>query len=116
MPAPTMWIGVIMSGGLSTGLPIIHPLATALEFVEPLYEYIAMKHPLISIDPEILAGKPAIKGTRLGVEFIIGLMAEGISEAELLASYPGLTREHVLACLAFARDALEFERVVPTAA
>ena len=75
-----------------------------------------MLHPLITIDPDILAGKPSIKGTRLGVEFIIGLMAEGCTEAELLENYPGLTRDQILACLAYARDALEFERVFPSAA
>ena len=56
----------------------------------------------IVLDPEILAGKPVIRGTRLAVEFILELLAAGQSEAELLADYPGLTREDVLACLSYA--------------
>jgi uncharacterized protein (DUF433 family) len=56
----------------------------------------------IVIDAEILAGKPIIRGTRLAVEFILGLLAAGQSETEILDNYPGLTREDVLACLAYA--------------
>ena len=47
----------------------------------------------IVLDPAILSGKPVIRGTRLSVDFVIGLMAEGWSEAEILRNYPGLTRE-----------------------
>ena len=53
----------------------------------------------IVIDPEVLVGKPVIRGTRLAVEFIVGLLAQGWSEAEILKNYPGLTREDILACL-----------------
>jgi uncharacterized protein (DUF433 family) len=53
----------------------------------------------IVVDPEILAGKPVIRGTRLVVEFVIGLLAQGWSEAEVLRSYPGLTSEDVQACI-----------------
>jgi uncharacterized protein (DUF433 family) len=56
----------------------------------------------IVVDPEILAGKPVIRGTRLAVEFILELLAEGQSENEILANYPGLTREDILACLSYA--------------
>ena len=56
----------------------------------------------IVIDPEILAGKPVIRGTRLAVELILELMAAGESETEILASYPGLNRDDLLACLAYA--------------
>ena len=55
----------------------------------------------IVIDPEILAGKPVIRGTRLAVEFILELLAAGQSEQAVLADYPGLTREDVLACLSY---------------
>jgi uncharacterized protein (DUF433 family) len=54
------------------------------------------------MDPEILGGKPVIRGTRLAVEFILELLAAGQSESDLLTSYPGLTREDVLACLSYA--------------
>ncbi len=57
----------------------------------------------ISVDPAVLTGKPVIKGTRLSVEFIVGLSAQGWSEAEVLRNYPGITREDMLACLAHAR-------------
>jgi uncharacterized protein (DUF433 family) len=57
----------------------------------------------IVVDPEILAGKPAVRGTRLAVEFILELLAAGQSENELLTNYPGLTREDILACLSYAR-------------
>ena len=56
----------------------------------------------IVVDPEILAGKPVIRGTRLAVEFILELLAAGQSEDDLLTSYPGLRREDILACLSYA--------------
>jgi uncharacterized protein (DUF433 family) len=70
----------------------------------------------ITLDPDILTGKPIVRGTRLSVEFIIGLMADGWTHAEILGNYPGLTVEDIQACLAYARDALSSERVYPTAA
>ena len=69
----------------------------------------------IVLDPAILSGKPVIRGTRLSVDFVIGLMAEGWSEAEILRNYPGLTREDLAACLAYARDVLKSEKVYPAA-
>lgn len=59
----------------------------------------------IIVDPAILVGKPVIKGTRLAVEFIIDLMAHGWSEAEILSEYR-LNHEDVLACLAYASEAV----------
>jgi uncharacterized protein (DUF433 family) len=56
----------------------------------------------IVVDPEILAGKPVIRGTRIAVELILELLAAGQSESEILANYPGLTREDVLASLSYA--------------
>ena len=76
----------------------------------------ATDHPRIAADPAILLGKPIIRGTRLSVEFLIGLMAEGWAEADILANYPGLTHDDVVACLAYARDVLSAERVYPSAA
>jgi len=73
-------------------------------------------HPRIVLDPSVLAGKAVVRGTRLSVEFIIGLMAEGWSEAEIQANYPGITHDDVIACLAYARDTLTSERVYPSAA
>jgi uncharacterized protein (DUF433 family) len=53
----------------------------------------------IVVDPDILAGKPVISGTRLAVELILELLAAGQSDSDILANYPGLTREDILACL-----------------
>ncbi|MBD2147130.1 DUF433 domain-containing protein [Sphaerospermopsis sp. FACHB-1194] len=54
----------------------------------------------ITIDPNILVGKPIIKGTRLAVEFIIDLLAQGWSNEEILRNYPGITIKDIQACLA----------------
>jgi uncharacterized protein (DUF433 family) len=67
----------------------------------------------IVIDPEILCGKPIVKGTRLAVEFLVDLLAQGWTEAEILKNYPGITREDILACLAYASAALRAEKVYP---
>lgn len=69
----------------------------------------------IVLDPAVLAGKPVVRGTRLSVEFIIGLMADGWSEADILANYSGLTHDDIAACLAYARDVLNSEKVFPAA-
>ncbi len=60
------------------------------------------EHPRIVLDPHVLVGKPVIRGTRLSVEFIIGLIADGWNEADILANYPGITHDDVIACLAYA--------------
>lgn len=67
----------------------------------------------IVVDPNILTGKPVVKGTRLAVEFIIGLLAKGWKESEILEQYPGLTAEDIRACLAYASARLQSERVYP---
>ena len=56
----------------------------------------------ITVNPEVLGGKPVIRGTRLAAEFILELLAAGESEKDLVGNYPGLTREDILACLAYA--------------
>ena len=65
----------------------------------------------IAINPDVLVGKPVIRGTRLAVEFIVDLLAQGWSEKEILRNYPGITREDIHACLAYASAALQAERV-----
>ncbi|MBF0559020.1 MAG: DUF433 domain-containing protein [Nitrospirae bacterium] len=67
----------------------------------------------ITVDPKVLVGKPVIKGTRIAVEFIIDLLAQDWSEAEILRNYPGLTREDILACLRYAGEVLHSEKVYP---
>lgn len=60
----------------------------------------------ISVDPRVLTGKPVIKGTRLAVEFILQLLAQGWSEAEILDNYTGITHEDIVACLQYASHAV----------
>jgi uncharacterized protein (DUF433 family) len=70
----------------------------------------------ITIDPEILAGKPVIRGTRLAVEFILELLASGQSESQILANYQGLTSEDILACLSYASYLAHEYRAYPVPA
>ena len=70
----------------------------------------------IVLDPAVLVGKPVIRGTRLSVDFIIGPMADGWSEADILRNYPGISHEDLSACLAYARDVLRSEKIYPSAA
>ena len=70
-------------------------------------------HDLISIEPGILVGKPAVKGTRIAVEMVIDLLAAGWTHEQVLDSYPSLTKEDILACLAYAGELLHSERVFP---
>ncbi len=66
--------------------------------------------PRIVADPNVLTGKPVIRGTRLSVEFITGLLADGWSEAEIIANYPALGVPYIRACLAYARDILSAKK------
>jgi uncharacterized protein (DUF433 family) len=68
-----------------------------------------MDHPLITIDPEIMMGKPTIKGTRLTVELILEDLGAGRSIEALLEDYPRLTVEGIQAALRFAADVLNSE-------
>ena len=58
----------------------------------------------IHSNPNILSGKPVIKGMRLSVEFILGLFEEGWTESQILESYPKLTSIDLQAVLAFATE------------
>lgn len=58
-------------------------------------------------DKNLLAGKPVIKGTRLSIEFILGLFANGWSEAEVLENYPSLNKEDLQVAFAFAQDGIK---------
>jgi uncharacterized protein (DUF433 family) len=69
----------------------------------------------ISVDPNVCFGKPCIRGTRIWVSLIVDNLAEGVSEAELLAAYPQLTGDDIRAALAYAAE-MTRERVIPLAA
>lgn len=61
--------------------------------------------------PDVLVGKPVIKGTRISVELVMDLLAAGYSTEQVLEQYDHLTREDIQACLAYAKEVLRTERV-----
>jgi uncharacterized protein (DUF433 family) len=67
----------------------------------------------ISIDPKVLVGKPVIRGTRIAVEFILELLAEGWTREQILQNYPQLTPDDLQAALHYATEALKQEQVFP---
>jgi len=67
----------------------------------------------IVINPEILVGKPVIKGTPPGSRVYIDLLAQGWTEEEILHNYAGITREDIHACLSYASETLKMEKVYP---
>lgn len=68
-------------------------------------------HDRIVVDPKILVGKPVIKGTRIAVEFVVELLANGWTTEQILHEYDHLTAEDVRACLGYASEVLKSERV-----
>jgi uncharacterized protein (DUF433 family) len=68
----------------------------------------------IIIDPKVLVGKPIVKGTRISVELVIDLLARGWSVEQILQEYPHLTAEDIRACLAYASEMLQSEKVYLT--
>jgi uncharacterized protein (DUF433 family) len=71
---------------------------------------------MIEINPQIMMGKPVIKGTRLTVEMILESLAAGETIENLLESYPRLTRDAVSSALSFAADVLKGEKIYPVSA
>ncbi len=65
----------------------------------------------IEISEEILTGKPVIKGTRIAVEFIIELLANGVTMEDILANYPQLTKEDIFAAREYHLDILKKDKV-----
>lgn len=63
-------------------------------------------------DPEILRGKPRLKGTRIPVGLVLGYLAAGKTAEDITAELPDLSREQIAACLDYARELSEFEAVV----
>ena len=70
----------------------------------------------IEINPKVLVGKPVIRGTRLAVEFVVELLANGWSESQIIDNYTGITHEDISACLHYATEMLKSERVYLTSA
>jgi uncharacterized protein (DUF433 family) len=69
-------------------------------------------HSRIASDPDILLGKPVIKGTRISIEIIIRKMSEGLSIDELLKAYPDITKEDINAALEYSADMLSNEELI----
>jgi uncharacterized protein (DUF433 family) len=67
----------------------------------------------IALDPDVMTGKPVVKGTRLTVEYIVNLLAHGADVEEILAEYQGLTRDDIQACLLFAAKSLQDSAFMP---
>jgi uncharacterized protein (DUF433 family) len=67
----------------------------------------------ITYNPDILGGKPTIRGRRLAVEHVLGMLAAGDSPETLMEGYEWLEREDILACLAYAYRAVVGERFMP---
>lgn len=65
----------------------------------------------ITVDPDVLVGKPVVKGTRISVEFVVDLLGRGWTQEQTLREYDHLTAADVQACLAYASDVLKAERV-----
>jgi uncharacterized protein (DUF433 family) len=67
----------------------------------------------ITINPKMFGGKPIIRGRRLAVEHVLGMLAAGDTPETLLAGYPWLEREDIQACLVYARRLVGHERIEP---
>ena len=67
----------------------------------------------IELDPEVMLGKPVIRGTRITVEIILERIAAGCPIEEVLGDYPRLTRDDVLAAVAYARQAIGTDEFIP---
>ena len=67
----------------------------------------------IIINPEVMVGKPVIKGTRIPVDTVVRLLAQGITQEEILEDYPNLKKEDIRAALEYVADVVEGEDVFP---
>ena len=69
------------------------------------------KHHIVS-DPEVLRGKPRLRGTRIPVALVLGYLAAGKSPEDVMKEFPDLTSDQIAACLDYARELAEFEAVI----
>jgi uncharacterized protein (DUF433 family) len=70
----------------------------------------------IEINPDVMTGKPVIKGTRLTVDHVIELLAEGWTAAQITEEYPGITPKDISGCLSYASAVIKEEKVYPARA
>ncbi|MHB1662169.1 MAG: DUF433 domain-containing protein [bacterium] len=66
----------------------------------------------IAFNPDVMLGKPVIKGTRITVELILRKLSEGAATAEILQGYPNLTKDDILACLSYSADVIGEEELI----
>jgi uncharacterized protein (DUF433 family) len=66
----------------------------------------------IEIHPDVMLGKPVVRGTRIPVELVLRKLAEGASSGDLVDAYPRLTIEDIQACLAYAADTIAHESIM----
>nr|WP_244284645.1 DUF433 domain-containing protein [Leptospira barantonii] len=66
----------------------------------------------MSSDPNIMLGKPVIKGTRITVELVLERLGEGMSIEDVIAATPGITKEDILACLSYSSDVISRESLI----
>ncbi len=67
----------------------------------------------ITVNPDIFGGKPILRGRRLAVEHVLGMLAAGDSIEDVVGAYPWVVRDDILACLAYARRLVGHERIEP---
>lgn len=72
-----------------------------------------MENKRIIVNPGIMAGKPVIKGTRIPIDTIVRLIAQGITQEEILEDYPNLKKEDIKAVLEYVADIVQGENVFP---
>ncbi len=70
-------------------------------------------HDRIAVNPDVMVGKPVVKGSRIPVALVLRHLAGNLDLQDLFAGYPSLTEEDVRACLRFAADVMEGEEIVP---
>jgi uncharacterized protein (DUF433 family) len=85
------------------------PISCAIEAADL---EIAMTHQRIEMNPDIMAGKPVIRGTRVPVEMVLRKLGTGMTVEAIIADHPRLTRDDILAAQAFAADYLADEELV----
>lgn len=66
----------------------------------------------ICISPDIMLGKPVIRGTRITVEFIIKKMSEGMEIEDIISEYPPVQRDDIMACLAYSADVISKDEIL----
>jgi uncharacterized protein (DUF433 family) len=110
--APCTFIAAVIPNPVIIKRDIVGCVPCSLYLFENTFNDVAMDwETRITLNPDILVGKPIIKGTRIAVEFIIDLLAQGWSIDEILRNYPGITVEDIQACLSYASVMLKSEKV-----